>query len=175
MSLDFWPLDKFCSHNFERPLFRCDPLVPEGGDVLLHGPPESGKTQVIVTLAKAIAEGAYFLEQFPCQSGKVLIVQADTPTLTFQDRLRRLPVTKEARGNIATLIDDSGRFDILKAAQSKSKEILAAQEFAPNVVIFDSLRDIHLLDEADSRTPRMVYGACRFLFPSAALGVMCSP
>ena len=171
MSLDFWPLETFCSHKFERPHSLCDPLVPDRGDVMLHGPPESGKTQVALTLSNAIAEGADFLNQFPCIQGKVLIVQADTPTLTFQDRLQRLKLllAEEARGNIASLIDDSGRFDIVKAAQSKAAAIVAAQAFAPNIVVFDALRDIHLLDEIDSRSPRIVYGACRSLFPSAAL------
>ena len=164
-------MEELCQQEFEKPLFLCDPLIPQSGIILLHGPSESGKTQVAMTLTKAILEGSSFLDQFPCRPGKVVLLEADTPMLAIQDRLRRFrkELLPALRPNFKLLIDETKSLDITKLSISPVEDVVLAQQFAPDLVIFDALRDLHPLDEIDSRTPRTVYGACRRLFPRAAL------
>lgn len=152
-------------------MFLCNPLIPSRGIVLLHGPSESGKTQLVMTLMKAIAEGTPFLSQFPCSQGRVLLVEVDTPDMIMQERLQRWPVEPEARSRISLLIDTNGDISVtgLAAMQTKPDALVAAQATHPDLVIFDALRNIHQLDENESRTTAIVYGACQRLFPGSAL------
>lgn len=169
VTLKLWSVDELCEHVFDRPLFLCDPLIPSGGIILVHGPSESGKTQLAMTLAKAILEGTPFLGQFPCRAGRVLLLEADTPILAIQERLRKFPLEAPLRPNFVVLADESKSLNIINMSISPSDDLLRAQAFGPDMVIFDALRDLHPLDEIDSRTPRTVYAACRKLFPTASL------
>ena len=153
-------------------MFVCEPLAPSGGIVLLHGPSESGKTQLAMTFAKAVLEGGTFMNQFPCRPGRVLLVEADTPILLIQERLRKLPLLMEAKQRFCVLADESKSFNILSQSVSPDPEMVRAQAFAPDVVIFDSLRDMHGLDENSSMAPRLVYGAIRRLFATQTLVVV---
>lgn len=170
MSLKRWGLEELRQHAFDRPMFLCEPLIPAAGIVLLHGPSESGKTQLALTLMKAIAEGTPFLGQFPCRQGKVLLVEVDTPDLIMQERVRRWPLAADNASRISLLTDTIGDIDVRALAQHQGNaELKAVQEFAPDLVVFDALRNIHQLDENDSRTTSIVYGACQRLFPRSAL------
>lgn len=165
MTLRLWTADALRAHKFERPMFLCDPLAPTGGIVLLHGPSESGKTQLVMTLIKAVLEGGLFLGQFPCRSGRVLLLEADTPMLLIQERLRRFPATPAQLAGFNILADETKAFNILTQSISPQSDMVAAQAFDPDLVVFDSLRDLHGLDENDSTSPKLVYGAIKRLFP----------
>lgn len=169
MTVKLWSARGLRQHVFERPRFLCDPLVPSGGIALIHGPSESGKTQLVMTLIKALLEGGTFLHQFPCQRARVLLVEADTPMLAIQDRLARLPLADALWNDFAVLADESKSFNLINQSISPDDDVLAAQAFAPDFIVFDALRDLHSLDEIDSRTPRAVYGAARKLFPRQSL------
>lgn len=170
MTVKLWSVGDLVAHKFEKPLFLCEPLVPSKGIVLLHGPAESGKTQLVMTLIKSIAEGTAFLGQFPCRPSCVLMVEVDTPDMIMQSRLAKWPCDLAAQANVSFLLSDSNINVLALTKQTKlPADFVAAQALKPDLVIFDVLRNIHTLDENDSRTVALVYEACQQLFPVSAL------
>lgn len=162
----FWPPGILRSFVFETPPFCVAPFLPQGGIALLHGPPGVGKSQLALTLGLAVSTGTPFLSsEYMTTAGKVLYIQLDVIASIQQERLRALNGHfEDAPIAFFTMTD---RFNILQAPQSDALD--AAKNFAPALVIIDALRDTHGLDEDESATVPIVFGAWRVLFPTATL------
>lgn len=140
--------------------------MARGSVTLLFGPPSAGKTHLTLSIARALTEGSALWGRFATVKARVLLVQADMNTALYQERVR---FHADALGaNVAVLTTDAMPFDVTKIA-AVDPVINAARNFAPDLVIVDSLRKSHALDENDSNAPDQVYSAWRRLFPGAAL------
>jgi hypothetical protein len=168
--LALWTFDEFLNHDFGEGVFLCDPIIPAGGDFLLHGPRAAGKTQFALTLGVAVARGEYFLNQYRCDQGRVVYFQADVPEKLFQQRIRNLEHL--CKGLPIDFLTVGRRFDVNKAAKNPPGVIKRAGDLNPALVIVDSLRKTHDGDENDSNTPSRVYDAWHALFPTATHGYL---
>lgn len=154
---------EFMAFKFPTPRYLVRPIIEWGGYVMLNGAGEAGKTLLADTLAIAVASGGLFLDEYECRQGPVVIVQVDMPLRAYQDRWRRLDGLASGLP-IHHAINDSP-IDILK-------QLPALKELAkvkPALVIFDSLRNIQLLDEDSSATPTIITDRCKHYFPNATI------
>lgn len=145
-----------------------DPWMAAGSVSLVFGPPSAGKTLWLTTVTRALATGSALFGSYPCAKSRVLVVQADMPTVLYQERLQALPESALS-DNIAVWLTENLPLDILTASRQYANIVAQARAFAPDVVFVDTLRKTHALDENDSAAPDKVYGAWRTLFPSASL------
>jgi len=123
-----------------------DLLVAQSGITLLFGTSQSFKTWLLLEIAKSVAKGSPFLNQFPTIQGKVLIVDGENRPQKTRDRMRMLGV--DAGADIYTL-SKSG----FKATNKQHIESLLAfcKDNSITLIIFDSLTRIHGGDENSSQ------------------------
>lgn len=163
-SMEVYTDTEFLQKQFPDELYLCEPCIPLGGDVLLHGKRALGKTQLALTLAISVMEGTKWLGQYQALRGRVAYVQADMPKKLQQDRRRTLyKVTGMDYGDDFLHILSDSKVDILSAAHAREEWIRRLHQHDPVLVIVDTLRKTHPLDENSSDTPVAVYGAWRAL------------
>lgn len=164
----FWPPGALRSHTFLTPRFSVAPFLPHGGICVMHGPPGVGKSQLALTMARDIARGAAFLSpEHPTTQGKVLYIQVNMPIQEQQSRL--LCTDINGVDNVAFLSLVQGALDSEHLKPAYDQGLLDAKNWKPDVVIVDTLRDVHTMEEIDSATVTKVYGGWRQLFPDATL------
>ena len=136
-------------------------LLPWGGTMLMHGPRAAGKTQLALSLASAVHHGTLFLDKYKCEQARVAYVEVDMTARTLQARIR-------AAANGLTEIAYVTADGPINVQQPPDAALAALRAYAPQLVIVDSLRKTHRLDENDSNTPTLVYGRWRELVPNTA-------
>ena len=163
MSIYSMNIEDFVDKDFHRPNFIVEKLVPYGGEpCILYGDPGHGKSMLANTLIKAVCDGEPFLGQFKTLQGKVAYCSFDMPIQLVQDRVRNLYSIMDCPENLWCNVSDS-RINIMKA--SVEDEWLARTlEFEPLIVIMDTLRKIHYMDENEQMTVTKVYGKLGELF-----------
>lgn len=153
-------------HAFDdKPMWLIEPYLPVEGIVLLHGKFSLGKSPLIWRLAQCISEGMDFFGFKPEQTGWVLYVEIDQPLVVTNDRLRLLhPMPKHVH------LLGVNPFSILRPSQEDRETLEQLNEdLKPALVLVNSLRKCHNLDDKDSATPSLVYGQWRGLFPNSCL------
>lgn len=134
---------------------------------MLHGKRNHGKSQLALTLCKAVVEGAPFLGVYPTAQGDVVFLQVDNPPMVQQERVRMLQGQFGDgwdAGRMHWLLNDR-KIDVIDELQQASTPAWSkkVQEIEPKLVVIDSLRKTHRLDENDNSTPSEVYEAFRIL------------
>ena len=143
-----------------------DPWMSAGSVTLVFGPPSAGKTMWTTTAARALGSGGMLFGSYPCAKCRVLIVQADMPTVSVVERAQ---ASQDGMNpNVGVWLTDNVALDVLSIARTHRATLAEAQAFDPQVVFIDTLRKTHNLDENDSAAPDKVYAAWRALFPSAS-------
>ena len=146
-----------------KPKWLIEPYLPVEGIVLLHGKFSTGKSPILWKLAQCVSEGLDFFGYKPERTGKVLYVEIDEPLIVTKDRLSKLdPMPK----NVQVL--GMKPFNITSLSIYDEEQLRNANEDGgPAVVLVNSLRKCHTMDDKDSATPSMVYGAWQELFPKS--------
>lgn len=143
-------------------------LVQASGLTNIYGKPKAGKSFAAMGMADAVASGKSEWLGFPVHvHGPVAVLQVDTPRSQWGERYRDMEKAGLDLTNVWTADQDlipGFPFNILdpnmhawlKAEMAKIK---------PVMVIVDTLREIHALDENESTAMRNVLtgliGACR--------------
>ncbi len=163
-----WTFDDFLQHEFSDPPYLVKPMIPTRGIFLLHGKATSGKSLWAITLAKAVAEGAWFLRRFPTRQGSVLVIETDMGDSYFQDRLKK---TGGALANLPVrlLTTDAKSINVKNFGQFQAEAWKEARASKPSLVIVDTLSKTHRLPENEDSTPSEVYPAWQQLFPDSTL------
>lgn len=161
MSITVFSAGELAQHEFPDEAFIVEPLMPQGGMILLHGKRGIGKSQFALTLSHAIVNGLPLFNHFPTTKGTVVFVQADmTPKiqqlrlLKIYDHLKleNLYYTFPVPCNVAQF--------------SKSHPIVEAiLKVEPKLIIWDTLRKIHRLKESSSESVQVVYENLKQYFP----------
>lgn len=161
--------DELTSHEFPNPSYLIEPLMPMGGIGILHGKPNVGKTQFVMTLAEAINSGEPLFGRWPVHQGAVVMIQADMTGPIQQQRLIRLS-TRTQLTDTYWLAEEDGSapfIDIITMSLTKRALVDAIREIDPVLIVWDTLRKVHLLDENASKTPIEVFNAARRICPLA--------
>lgn len=148
------------------------PLIPSGGAVLLYGDPKVGKSFAALQLALSLRTGDDWLGFPVTHKGRVVYVQLDTPRSLWAERLSIL----KDHGARIDLLDLADRetlgcfpFDILNATHA-TLLTLALKDLDPSVVIIDTLREAHQVEENDSTTmQKVVSSLAAAVFPATLI------
>jgi len=167
--MKFWSIDSFLDEKFEVGPCLVEPFYPSHGIGLLHGRQTSGKTQLALTLARAITSGSLFLDQFKCEHGPVAYFQVDMPEPLLQDRFRQAP--ELWRGLPLYMFCHPNRINIFNVNSDPTIKaaLETAQQYKPVLTIVDSLRKVHQLEENSSDSATKVYGAWKDYLPDSAI------
>jgi len=141
------------------------PWLPSGGTVFFHGPTSVGKSPFTWKLASCVSNGSPFFGWPVQQTGNVLYLEFDTPPNLIHQRLRALE-DKPERMFLVVL----PKLNVTNPLSTDSRILEGLQKnIAPVLVIVNTLRKAHSLDDRASDTPSIVYSAFRRYFPSATL------
>ena len=145
-------------------LLLVKPFMPVGGQCLLYGKRGLGKTQLAHTLAIDVALGQPFLGMFETVQCNVVYVQADIPPALQKDRYSRIVkhLSLDKQFPLWYLISP-GSFDTLDAIGNEASWIEDLRAVSPGLVIIDTLRKAHRMDENLSSTVVDVYAAWRYI------------
>lgn len=143
-----------------------DPWMSAGSITLVFGPPSAGKTMWTTTVARTLGNGGMLFGSYPCAKCRVLIVQADMPTVSVVERAQLSQANMNE--NVGVWLTDNVALDVLNIARTHHATLAEARAFDPQVIFVDTLRKTHNLDENDSSAPDRVYAAWRTLFPGAS-------
>lgn len=154
-----------------------EPLLPQGGLVMLYGEPKVGKSYAALQLSVALTTGAPDWLGFPIRGSadgaplKVVYLQLDTPRSLWAERIAAL----QAAGVDMHAIHFGDRetlgffpFDILNPEHAEH----VRQQLSlinPDVVVVDTLREVHSGEENDATTMRNVIAALQAAVQPACL------
>jgi RecA-family ATPase len=130
-----------------------DPLIPAGGACLVYGDPKIGKSYAALQLALALQNGTEWLGFHVPRKARTVYVQLDTPRSLWAERLESLArggvqgIDQLPQADLGTL--GTWPFDIL---EDDHLELLkfSLKQWAPDLVVIDTLRECHSGDENDS-------------------------
>jgi hypothetical protein len=146
-----------------RPDFFIEPFVVREGVTLLWAKYSRGKSPLTWVMAQSIGSGKSFFG-LPVKQGKVLYLDVDSPPMVLKQRVQKLTPAP----NVWWLL--SKPLGIPDVAPEEQEMLDEAQEnIRPDVVFLNTLRQIHNLDDKESRTPKLVYTFFKKQFPQAAL------
>lgn len=130
----------------------------------MFGDTSIGKSPLTWSIAEAVATGRNFYG-LPSRQGNVLYIELDTPELSIADRLKKFPSPPE---NVWWLFSHPLSIPSI-TGQVKEEFQKAREELSPALVIINTLRKVHDMDDKESRTPALVYGAFQKFFPGSSL------
>lgn len=154
--------EDFYEKRFEEAQWLIEPYVPRDGIVFLWGETSTGKSPLGWHIAAAIGRGDNFFG-LPAWRGKVLYLEVDTPQRLVHERLSALPPVR----NVDFLF-----LPPLSVPEVAPEDLTMLQEAAVrsyDLVIVNTLRKVHDLNDKEAQTPKIVYSFFQHLFPGTAL------
>jgi len=160
------PLSEFLALTPGTVPFLVEPFLPAGGVVFLHGPTSVGKSPLTWAIATAVSNGGHCFGFPVLQTGKVLYIELDTPAHLLHPRLTLLE-TLPTQFHLSVF---NHTINILALRPEDGDRLRTLSEtLNPALVIVNTLRKSHELDDKDSEVPARIYTAWRMIFPSSTL------
>lgn len=130
--------------------------IPMGNVVLISGESGSRKTWLAYELARAVASGTPWLGRPAVKAvqGKVLILNYDNPTETLVGRVRQLSFSTDMPVRVHTSGVSPKALLTLPMHAPTLKSIV--DYYRPALIVVDSMRQAHKLDENSSREAAMI-------------------
>jgi hypothetical protein len=149
----------------DKPKWLIEPYIPAAGVVFLYGKFSIGKSPLVWKIAQSISEGVDFFGIPVQQTGPVLYIEVDEPLSLTVERLRLLnPLPRHMH------VVGINPFSILSMTPEDHTRLVDLNaSIHPLLVIVNTLRKSHRLDDTQSSAPSLVYGAFRGYFPDATL------
>ncbi len=158
---DIYSAEELAAHKFPDEPFLVEPLIPQGGIVLLHGKRGIGKSQFSLTLAHTIVNGFPLFNYFPVTKSKVVVVETDMTPQIQQLRILKIFDRLCLKGLYYTFPVPCNVIEF----HSGHPLVKAILEIGPNLIIWDTLRKIHRMKESSSESVQIVYENLRTHFP----------
>jgi hypothetical protein len=130
----------------------------------MWGDTSVGKSPLGWAMAGCIATGQSFCG-LPTQKGKALYIELDTPERLVAERLRKLRLQPEAGADFLFLPPLS----VPVLAREDLAKLHEAAERGYDLVVINTLRKCHSLNDKEAQTPKIVYEFFQRAFPGAAL------
>jgi|SRR5215469_365080 len=136
--------------------FLVEGCIPRRNIILLTGESGAGKTWVAYELVRAVASGTKWMGRgLTAGAETVLVLNYDSPTDTMKRRIKRLSFVKEMTVYFHTLgmtkPPVSGMPEMLRLLEEEGKLKLVIQHLNPTLIVVDSLRQGHTLNEDDNK------------------------
>ena len=148
--------DDFLNHKFDAPRWIVEDIMPAGARPgVIFGKRGAGKSFLTNNLIRSVADGIPFLDTYSTPQAKVAYLSVDMPMSIVQDRHLVLEKMIKNHSNVFISACDT-TIDIMRAKRSNTwvQEIL---RFEPSLVILDTLRNVHRLDENKNESAAAVY------------------
>jgi len=118
-------------------------------------------------MARAIGSGEKFFE-LPTRVGKVLYIELDTPERLVAERLQKLPTwDPPSNGGVDFLFLPPLSVPVVTPADMAKLHEAATKDYS--LVLVNTLRKTHSMNDKEAATPKMVYEFYQRTFPGAAL------
>lgn len=128
-----------------EPEFLVEKLIPRAGISILSGNPSSGKSWILLELAKCVGSNRMLFEKYKTKEIRTIYIDEESPKTEIK---RRFEMLNPAPITLLDFMPMNG-FKIDNGEQRKT--LLDFCDWRGyKLVIFDSLRDIHSLNENDS-------------------------
>lgn len=150
--------------EFDREPFLLNPYIPVGGITFMWGDTSVGKSPLGWHMAAAVGSGTPFFG-LPTSKGKVLYIELDTPERLVAERLKKLQLAPGAQVDFLFLPPLS----IPVVAKEDFAMLNEAAENGYDLVIVNTLRKCHSLNDKEAQTPKLVYEFFQRTFPGSAL------
>ena len=148
--------------SFSKPAWLVEPYIAAGGITFLYGETSTGKSPLGWHLAAAVGRGDNFFG-LPAYSGSVLYIELDTPQQLVHKRLSLLkPVTGVSFLFLPPL-------SVPQVASPDQALLDEAAVMEPDLVVVNTLRKAHGLNDKEAETVQQVYAYFQRQFPGAAL------
>jgi len=153
-TLELVPLVTLLNKEGGNPGYLVSDILPEGGVSILGGEPGSGKTWVVLALARDVAGGQPFLGRFTTEQGPVLIIDEESGENRLRKRMKRL-------GAADSLPISFSIMKVINLSDPSWEEPLcqAIDSIKPKLVIMDSLVRVHRGDENDATQMAKLFSA----------------
>lgn len=153
-----------------KPSFVIDQLVPSTGVTLIFGPPSSGKSTLLWTMADAMRRGKPFLGKYKTTKALTLLLNIDTPGAVMWSRMHAAGYEPDF-----DICDFANHLNIT-TLRGEAPEIYAALQKRARryqVIMVDTLSTItNGLSLKDDWVPGVTISALRSLFPTQAIIVL---
>jgi hypothetical protein len=182
LGLEYGPTDYkprlFSIERLRNIIFPQEPMVvkdwlPRGGSCIIHGKWETQKSFLATTLANCVAKGEPFMG-YETNQGRVVYVQMDMSPQVQHNRIIQQSdylAVKDLYWVLGTIVGSCHTINPRDGIPTWAKEIRALD---PDLVIWDTLRDLHTLDENASDTPKKVFDGVKLLVSSKPCNVFIS-
>lgn len=153
----------------KEPEWLINPFLVKEGITLLWGKYSTGKSPLTWSLALAVGSGISWFG-LPTKQGRVLYIDVDSPESVAISRLQNIRPPKEALENVFFCISKPLMMGVGGMQEDQHAELQELNgKLKPDLVVLNTLRKLHDLDDKDSKTPKLVYATYQYLFPQAAL------
>ena len=172
--MKLWQPGELLKHEFPNQLWLAEPLMGLECISMVHGPPGSGKTQYLMTLAHAVMKGGVFLESYPCVKGPVVMVELDMIPRLVQERLKHTSKLFEGLPFYQIMGDEFMNVFDWYAAGDKSSIVRQLRDLKPAAIMIDTYKRSFKIparrdfSEAENEAS-LVYQAWRAVCPGAAV------
>lgn len=147
-------LKKLMDTNFPPNQWKVDQLIPLEGITIISAAPASYKTWLILQMATDIAQGKPFLDQFPCLTGGVLMIDEENHQRLVQKRLKALGAPEDLP------IYFLSKENFIATDEKMTKGVLEyCDEHSIDTIFIDSLVRINRADENDAGNMASVFRA----------------
>ncbi len=154
--------EDFATKRYEEPCWLIEPYVPRDGIIFLWGETSTGKSPIGWSMAAAVGEGSPFFG-LPTQQGRVLYLELDTPQRLVHERVAKLPIVP----NVDFLFLPPLSVPDVQPADAAMLAEAARNDY--DLVIINTLRKAHSLNDKEPQTTQVVYSYFQHLFPGTAL------
>ncbi|MEK0326399.1 MAG: AAA family ATPase, partial [Nitrosopumilus sp.] len=156
--------EDFLANEFVNPPYLIEPFFPAGGIGIIHGKGGLGKTFLAMTIMRAICLGEPLFGIYPTTQGRVTYIQIDMTARIFQERLLAGGDFYKFEGwNVVVGTPN------LMTANRTTPWVQQVHSQRPDLIIIDTLRKAHDMDENVAETPGKFYTKMRELFGATAI------
>lgn len=138
--------DKLLKMELPESEFLVEKLIPKGNITILAGNPSSGKSWLLMEIAKAVSSNRMLFDKFNTMEAKTLYLDEESSPSEIKRRWKLLDPPYMTLTDFMSLqgfsIDNTEERNALL-------DLCKARDY--KLVVFDSLRDVHSRNENDSR------------------------